>query len=295
MRRIVMTTALSAFALALSGCGGKDDAAASLDKGQVVATVDGNDITVHELNAELVGVAIPAGDKRKQVEVGALQGLVSRTILANIARQRGIDKSPAYVLQQHRADEALLVQMLQRDIASKVSPPTGEDANRFIAANPDLFAQRKVFTLEQIQFQMPEDVNKLKGYEPLKTMAEVEQRVIEDGLEYRKQNAQLDTVGANPALIRQIAKLPPGEIFIIPSNGAVVANVITNTRLEPFAGDKATQYAMALLQQQKINDATEKQLAEAIKKAREAVKYQKGYAPPKEMNAPPAPARAPAG
>jgi peptidyl-prolyl cis-trans isomerase C len=289
MRRLMITAAATASLLALSACGGKDDAAA-LDKGQVVATVDGKDITVSQLNAELSGVALPAGDQRKQVEIGALQGLVNRTILANIARQRGIDKTPNYVLQQQRADEALLVQMLQRDIASKIAPPTRDEAAKFMTDNPDLFAQRKIFTLDQIQFQMPQDVNKLRGYEPLKTMEEVESRVIEDGLEHRRQNSQLDSVGANPELIRQITKLPPGEIFIIPANGSVVANKILAAKLEPFTGERAEQYAMMMIQQKKVADATEKQLAETIKKAREAVKYQKGYEPPK----PPAGAAAPA-
>ena len=290
MRRVMILASVAAFALTLGGCGGKKGVAEELAKGQVVATVDGKDVTIHQLNAELAGMALPAGEQRKQVEIGALQSLVSRTILADLARERGIDKSPQYVLQQQRADEALLVQMLQRDIASKIAPPTRVEADKFMADNPDLFAQRKIYSLDQIQFQMPQDLQKLKGYEPLKTMEEVENRVIEDGLEHRRQNSQLDSVGANPELIRQIAKLPPGEIFIIPANGSVVASKITNVQTVPYTDAKATEYAMMMLQQKKIGDATEKQLADKIKKARDAVKYQKGYAPPKPTVAPAVPA-----
>ncbi len=293
MRRLMFTVATTASLLALAACGGKEGAEA-LEKGQVVATVDGNDITVSQLNAELAGVALPAGEQRKQVEIGALQSLVNRTILADIARERGIDKSPNYVLQQQRANEALLVQMLQREIASKISPPTRDEAAKFMTDNADLFAQRKIYTMDQIQFQMPKDLSQLKGYEPLKTMEEVESRVIEDGLEHRRQNSQLDSVGANPELIRQIAKLPPGEIFIIPSNGTVIASKIIGTKVEPFTGEKAEQYAMMILQQKKVGEVTEKQLAERIKKARDEVKYQKGYAPPKPPVAAPGAAPAPA-
>ena len=57
---------------------------------------------------------------------------------------------------------------------------------------------------------------------------------------------------------------------------------------EPLTGPKAEQFAMNAVQQKKIAEATEKDLAERIKKARESVKYQEGYAPPK------APAGAPA-
>src|SRR5687767_1799165 len=78
-------------ALLLAGCGGDeaktDDGEAGLAKGQTVATVSGKDITIHELNAELTGVALPAGAQRKQIEQAALQSLVGRTILADIARE----------------------------------------------------------------------------------------------------------------------------------------------------------------------------------------------------------------
>jgi peptidyl-prolyl cis-trans isomerase C len=286
MRRLMNVLLVAASAATLAACGGGDDA--PLNKGQVVATVGGKDITVHELNAELMGLALPAGPQRKQVEMQALQGLVSRTILADIAREQGIEKTPAYGLQKRRADEALLVKMLQNDIASKVPPPTKADADKFMADNPDLFAQRKIFTFDQIQFKAPADLAQLKSFEPLKTLEQVEQRLIEDGTEYRRGPAKVDTVGANPDMIRQIAKLPPGEVFIIPNGGVIVASRISNAQVVPFGGEEAGKYAMQLVQMKRISDATEKAVGEKIKKAREAVKYQKGFEPPKAPGAKPA-------
>jgi peptidyl-prolyl cis-trans isomerase C len=288
MRRILTGLCIAASAAALASCGG--DKGEALAKGQVVATASGKDITVHELNAELMGLALPAGEQRKQVEQQALQGLVSRTILADLARERGIDKSPSYSLQKRRAEEALLVQMLQRDIASKVPQVGRADADKFIAENPDLFAQRKIFTLDQIQFPAPKDMAALKSFEPLKTMEDVQKRLVEDGIEHRRGGSKLDTVGANPAMIRQLAKLPPNEVFIIPNQGVIVASKIVSTQVVPFAGDDAVKYASQLVQMQRVSAATEKELGEKLKKARVAVKYQKGYEPPKAPGAPASPA-----
>lgn len=289
MRTKLMALATVGTMLALAGCGGSSGKDASLEKGQVVATVGGTDITIHELNGELTGVALPAGEQRKAVEQQALQALVGRTILADIARERKIDKSPAYALQRHRAEEALLVQLLQREIAAKVPAPTPVEASKFIAENPDLFAQRKIFAMDQIQFEAPQDMAKIKALEPMKSLEEVEQYLIETRIKYRRGNAALDTVGANPDLIRQLAKLPAGEIFVIPQGRVIVASKITNARIEPFTGEAATNYAMNLIQSRKVNEATEKELASKIKTARDAVKYQKGYEPPKAAAAPAAP------
>ena len=60
--------------LALAGCesGGKTP------EGQVVATVDGKDVTIHELNAEIAQLPGREGVPRKLVEQVGLQRLIER-------------------------------------------------------------------------------------------------------------------------------------------------------------------------------------------------------------------------
>src|SRR5579875_2662233 len=123
MRKTIMAGLMMGSALLLlGGCGKKGSE--SLDKGQVVATVDGKDITTGELNAELMGVNVPQGERGKAIQQAALQQIVNRTILADLARDRGLDKTPMYLLQVRRGEDSLLVQMLQRQLASQIKPPT---------------------------------------------------------------------------------------------------------------------------------------------------------------------------
>ena len=270
-------------AIMLAGCGGKaEDSGEMLEKGQVVATVGGKDVTVYELNAELQGKQLPTDPKqRKLAEQAALQQLVSRKILADIALEKKLDKSPNYLLQERRARDALLVQMLQQQITSQVPRPTREDAGRFIEQNPTLFAQRKIFTIDQIAFAPPADAETMKRLGPLKTLTEVEQQLSTDGVKYQRQPATLDVLSVPPTLLKQILALPPGEVFIVPSRGGVLtANVITASRVEPFGGDQATNYALNLILQQRVADAAKRELDAKIETARKAVKYQEGYAPP---------------
>ena len=268
----------------LAGCGNSGEE--QLEKGQVVATVDGKDVTVHELNAELQGVNLPQGTDRKAVEQAALQQVVQRRILADIARERGLDKTPMYLVQQKRAEETILAQMLQRSLASSIKQPTAQEVQTYIAQNPQLFAQRKIFTVDQIQFEAPKDMRQLAAYEPFKTMEEVEAQVKKDGLRYRRAPATLDVATANPQLVQQVLKLPAGEIFIIPAGQAVVANRITGERVEPLTGEDANRLATNMLQQQRYQDLLKRDLEPKVKTARDAVKYQEGYAPPKQPNAP---------
>ena len=296
MRNKITTALMVGTALLVAGCG-KKGAEGELEKGQVVATVDGNDITIHELNAELQGANIPANispdqkkqleqQARKQLEQAGLQQVVNRRILADIARERGLDKTPMFLLQERRAEEGILVQMLQRQMSSAVKQPTQTEIETFIAQNPDLFAERKIFTIDQIQFETPRDPQVLRKYQPLKTMDEVEAMLKQDGLQYKRAPAKLDVATANPDIVQQVLKMPKDDIFLIPAGRVMVANKITGADVQPLTGDQANQFATALIQQRKFQDLLKRDLEPKVKKAEGEVKYQAGFAPPKAPAAP---------
>jgi peptidyl-prolyl cis-trans isomerase C len=286
MSKTFSTALMIGTALLVAGCGDKEGA--ELEKGQVVATVNGKDVTVHELNAELQGANIPqniTAEQRKQVEQSALQQVVNRRILADIARERGLDKTPMFLLQERKAEESILVQMLQRQMSSAVKQPSQTETATFMAQNPDLFAERKIFTVDQIQFQTPRDPRILQKYQPLKTMDQVEAMLKQDGLQYRRAPATLDVARANPQLVEQVLKMNREDIFIIPAGQIMVANKITDTKVQPLTGNEAQQLAAGMLQQKKFNDLIKRDLEPKIKKAEGEVKYQAGFSPPKKADA----------
>src|SRR6476646_4023060 len=291
-RQLLAAVAMS---LAVAGCKKSGDKA-DVASGQVVAVVDGKEITTSELNAEMQGMNVPNNEQaREQAKNAALDVLISRTILTNVARERKLDQSPTYIMQKRRADEALLVQTLQRDIASKITPPTRADAMAFINATPDLFSQRKVYSLDQIAFAVPQgNTTLLKELEPLKTMEAVQQKLIESRVQYQRANGKLDAIQVDPNLMKRIAQLPPGEIFVLPNNGMLIANKVTKVDVVPFQGDPAIDYAMNYLQNKKISEAADKDLKARIEKARKEVRYQPGYGPAKGAVVA-APAQKPAG
>lgn len=291
MRTKLTAVLMVGAALALAGCG-KKGAEGEIEKGQVVATVDGKDITIHELNAELQGAQVPENitpEQRKQLEQAALQQVVNRKILADIARERNLDKNPMFLLQERRAEEQILVQLLQREMSAAVKKPTQTEVQTFIAQNPDLFAERKIFTVDQIQFEAPKDPNILRKYQPLKSLDEVEAMLKQDGLQYRRAPTKLDVATANPELVQQVLKMPKDEIFIIPAGRVMVANRITGTEVQPLTGEQAQQLATGMIQQKKFQELLKRDLEPKVKKAESEVKYQAGFGPPKGA-ATPAPA-----
>jgi peptidyl-prolyl cis-trans isomerase C len=295
MRHFGFLLAAAGAALILSGCGGS--AEKTLAAGQSVARVGDEDVTIHELNAELKGAPVPPGDQRKLMEQAALQQIVDRRILSDIAREQKLDETPDYLLMTKRADETVLVQLLQQKIAGSVKRPTREQAKAFVVASPNMFDQHKIFLLDQITFQMPADPKKLMELQPLKSLGDIEQWLNENGLQYRRLPASLDSIQMPADMTQKIMGLPSGEVFVVPTGGAVTASVITATRVEPISGDKAIGMATQILQNKAMGEAAQKQLESQLKERRAKVQYQKGYSalPTGPASAAPAPTKPTAG
>ncbi len=300
MRNIPTATfAVLLAATALAGC----NRGGGTPKGQVVATVNGEDITTHELNSELALARPPADVPRKTVEQVVLARVVERKLLADVARDRKLDKNPDFILAERRGTEGLLVQSLQQDIVRKVPPPTREAAEKYIEAHPDQFAQRKIYTIDQVQFLRPGNLTTL-GLEKANTMAEVVQILGTNKIEFRRAPTQFDALTLPPALIADIGKLMarnPKELFMFADQpqGApapiMYVNAVTDTKLSPFTGEPAINLAMQIVKR----DATQAALVASLKQFRTAskdkIKYAAGYGPPPAPSATKAAVPAPAG
>ncbi|MGZ6347550.1 MAG: hypothetical protein ACXWNC_08310 [Anaerolineales bacterium] len=276
-------------ALAVSGCnfGSKPKP----PTGQVVATVGGHEITVRQLHVELGNARAVSPAAQKEQQRAALNYVIERTVLADEARKEGIDKNPDFILLNQRATDALLVQQLQAKIAASVPSPSPEEAPRFQAANPNIFAERKIFDVDQIRIDLPSDRSVLTKLQPLKTLDEVANFLTQSHVPFQRGTGIIDAVGQNPQLINAIVALPPQEVFVFPVGNQILISQVRNARTEPFTGEPANKYAINVLRLEHTQAAVQKQMASLIVKARGTMQVSKDYLPPK---AAPAAVKAPA-
>jgi EpsD family peptidyl-prolyl cis-trans isomerase len=281
--------ALGACHLGLGGLLGK-----KAPTGQVAATVGGQEITLLQLRAELTGVNLPDDKARKAGEQAALREIIARKLIAAEARNEGLDKKPDFILQKQRLEDTLLAQALQAKIVQDTPAPSTEEANHFIADHPDIFANRKIFTLEQIRMPRPANAAMVQALQPLNTLDEVEAYLKQQNIPYQRQNGTLDAVGADPQLIDAVVKLPANELFVVPTNEGLVVNHIVSTREEPFTGDAAVKYAVQVLTVQHRQQAVRRAFNSIFQRGLATVSYNKDFAPPAKPAAGAAQSGAPA-
>ena len=268
MRSKALTIVLIASAVAVTGC----KRAAT---GQVVAVVNGEEVSLSELNGELKNA--PAGADKDAIRAAALQNLVNRKLLVQQAHDRGIDKDPDYLQQQRRLDDELMINMLGQQVTKNVPVPSASDIDRFIAEHPEMFAQRTIYSLDQVIFPLPSDPSRLKVLEADHTLDAVVARLKGMSIQTQRQPAKLDSAGTPPQFLKTIGSLPPGEPFVVATGGRGVVSVITGKEVQPITGDTARKIAAEAIRRNAVGEIAQKQLKQARDGAK--IEYQPGFAP----------------
>jgi peptidyl-prolyl cis-trans isomerase C len=281
-KKIIGLTLSLSLAIGLAACDKKPT-------GQIVAVVNGEEISLAELNQELRGARIPDNADKKAIMKQLLQRVVDRRLLAQAAKEQGIDRDPTFVSMQRRMSEDLLVQMYAKKAADGIKVPDAAAIDRYISENPNMFAQRSRLKLDQIVFDMPANPATLKQFANDHSLAAVATTLARLNIKYAQGEGALDTGTVPPQLLQQINALPAGEPFVVPMNGKVVVSVIKGREPVAIPAAQARPMAVEALRGQGLSKIGESRLKEARAKAK--IDYQPDYAPAQATKAPAAPAK----
>lgn len=258
--------------LACSACDKKAE-------GQIVAVVNKEEITASELNAELASSNVARDADKKQATSRALQALVDRRLLASQARADGIDRTPDYISRQRRANDELLIGMLANRQMDAGKLPTSAEIDAIQAKQPQSFAKREIWSLDQLLYQTPTDASIQGKIIRTKTMDELVRVLSESAVPFQRGRNQLNTSLIPSEMYGRLAALPPGEPFIVPNGGRSIVSSISARQPAPLIGPAARTEAVNIIRRQSGTQLLEKRLKDLRTSAK--IEYKTGYAPPK--------------
>lgn len=261
---------LSAVFLGLHACNGEPT-------GQVLAIVNGEEITQAELNAEIAELPSTISGDKEEIRRQVLQQIIDRRLMAQVAKEEGFDRDPEFLTKERRLRESLLVQLYGQKQAETVRVPDGAVVKKYLAENPGKFSERANYLVDQIVFGLPSDPQVLTALEADKTLADVEQTLKRLNIEYSRGDNSLDTANVPTPVLEQILALPAGEPFVIPAQGRITVSVITGRQPVPTSEQEAAPLAAQEMRSQSLNTLLQTRLDEARAKA--DISYQEGLAP----------------
>ena len=238
-------------------------------KGQVVAVVNGQDVTSQDLATEERSLG------RRGDPQALTQRVVARVLLAQSAHARKLDSYPADPSAVARLPPTFLAQKLLQSVVKPASKPSPADVERFIASHPYAFARRMKVKLDEIRFQSGDDLKMLNGAD---TLTAIESRLRSLNVQMDRQSRVVDTAQLPAPLADKLASTPENQVFFVHEGDAAVGISIVSR--DPVTLPAEAQSAMAV---QAMNElATQRQVEAEVARLRGQAKisYQPGYAPP---------------
>lgn len=241
----------------------------------VAAVVAGKPITVGDLEGEMriTGVSNLNDPRARRA---ALERMIDRKLMAHAADVAGITRAPDTLRLQAISRETFAASLARSATLAGVRAPTTAEAQAFVAQHPELFAQRTLYLVDRIQTAAPPGPAVLKALEPTKTLEEAAKVLDDNKITYRRAPVAVDALATPPAFAQILGKLPPGEVFVIPSGGGVSINRIKASETHPVTGDPAVAIAHQMLMNQRGAQALTSQMQDL----RATVRYSPQFAPP---------------
>jgi peptidyl-prolyl cis-trans isomerase C len=237
--------------------------------GEVIATVNGREITSQDLLAE----ARASG----QTNVNAqqlLQQVIARSLLAQSAHDQKLDAYPGYPSDLVRIEQSFLAEKALRSVVKPSPPPTPQAIAAFEAANPYLFSERVRLQVDQVQFENTDNMKSLQGADDLPTVIS---KLKALNVPFERKSRTLDTAQIPTEVSAQLAATPLNQLEFLRNGEAVVGIVVLARDPIEVPPDQTLSMATQLIER----SGSQRQFDDEVNRlrAKAQIAYQKGYAP----------------
>jgi EpsD family peptidyl-prolyl cis-trans isomerase len=137
--------------LALSACT-KKETAQSQTPTQVAAKVGSEEISVHQIN-QVLSRANTRGLSPEIIQVmsrDALEKLIDQQLAIEQATEAKLHRTPEVVAEIENARRDILARAYTQQVTSALPKPTEQEAKQYFDQHPQLFAERKVFNVQEL-------------------------------------------------------------------------------------------------------------------------------------------------
>src|SRR5262245_35868200 len=131
----------------VGGCGKEGDKKAAT---QVAAKVNGDEITVHQVNNALARAPELPPERADALKRRVLDQLIDQHLAKQQAVEKKLDRTPRAVQAIEAAKSEILARSYFEQIATSQAKPSAEEVKKYYAEHPELFAERRIYSVEEL-------------------------------------------------------------------------------------------------------------------------------------------------
>ncbi len=254
MRLGLRRAAFASVALAIGGCsqhqdsgstpgGGAAGTTEAAPIGQAAVRVNDDVITAEQVAAQLRGAPSNLTAEQKSAATGqATWNLVNQQLLEEQALSAGLDRDPGVVEQIETARKQILSQAyLQKRVYSS-DRPADKDVRDYYAANPALFAERRIYDLHELDVpaisaaqskELTDQVSRAKNPNDITAWLNT------NHIAFKGNDAVRAAEQLPLALLPKIAAMRDGQIGVLQGDGRATVILRGRSQSQPVSFDAA--------------------------------------------------------
>lgn len=240
----------------LSACGDK----AEKKSGQALASVNGEEITVMQLNDELTRVN-PQAAQQEATRKQLLEALIDRQLLEGEAIKEKMDRDPKVMQAVERAKATIVAQAYLQKRVGTIARPTRSEVEAYYNQNPQFFAERKQFDMRQLVLNTTDiNDNVKKTIDASKSLEEVAGWLDAQKIRYVRGQLSRSSTDLPPELSKRLLAMPKGQMFIIREGARSLLISIAEVKDAPLTLEQAQTQIEQFLMNKKNKEAAEVEL-----------------------------------
>ncbi len=262
----------------LVGCGGENNEVKP--NTQVIANVNGEEVTIHQLNqalGQLRGKVTP--ENQQEIKIKTLDHLIDQTLILQAAQQAKLDRSPEVLSALEAAKRKVLVDAYIQRTLQGVGKPSVQEIEAFYNEHSQIFADRKMFVYTQVTMLVDKDVLEALDTElkTIKTLDELLPILHEKNISFKKVVEAHPSEKLPPPLLAPLNVLKIGDVGYLKMSDGLLVVELQQALAQPVTLEQATAVISRQLYHQKQKDAAEK-LTDSLKESAQ-VEYLGEFAP----------------
>lgn len=254
-KQLLVVSLILLTALGFSACGNKEKKA-----GQALVRVNGEEITVLQINDELQR----AGVKAEQQEIATkqlLESLIDRQLILAEAARNKIDRTPEVVQAIERAKAQIIAQAYLKSIVGKITKPSLAEINDYFQKHPEYFTQRKQYDIQQLIFSTKDFSNELKAaIDAANSLDTVVGWMDKNSIKYARGKMSRNTSDLPEPMVAKLKEMKKGQLFIVNEGERSMLNVITDIKNSPVSAKDAEPQIAQYLINRKSKEAAEAEI-----------------------------------
>jgi EpsD family peptidyl-prolyl cis-trans isomerase len=243
-------------AFVLTGCGDKGKS------NQVAVKINSEEITVTQVNAALANMPVMPGKTIEDAKKEVIETLVIQNLADQQAVKMKLDRTPAVMQAIETAKNTILARAYMDPIMAGIPKPTLDEVHKFYVEHPELFANRHIFTIKELEVETKPDLaasiremaGKGDSMDTIAAMLKSKGMVpaIETGV---KPSEQLPL-----EMLPKFEKLGAGKLMVIEMSKSISVLQVLNAKAEPVQENVAAATIQEYLMNSRKKEVLEKEI-----------------------------------